>query len=51
MASSMEAARVAVEAVARQDAGSVVTVLEDLPDGRVLVQVASEDQRALRRSG
>ncbi len=42
---------VAVEAVARQDAGSVVTVLEDLPDGRVLVQVASEDQRALRRAG
>ncbi|GAB2543323.1 proteasome ATPase [Brachybacterium huguangmaarense] len=42
---------VAVEKVAMQDAGSVVTVLEDLPDRRVLVQVTTDDQRALRRAG
>ncbi|MGP9693034.1 proteasome ATPase [Brachybacterium sp. AOP25-B2-12] len=42
---------VAVQEVARENAGSVVTVLEDLPDARVLVQVAQDDQRALRRSG
>lgn len=44
-------ALVAVLEVDRQTSGSVVTVLEDLPDRRVLVQVAQDDQRALRRSG
>lgn len=44
-------ALVAVEACRRHDAGSLVTVLEDLRDGRVLVQVTTDDQRVLRRAG
>ncbi|WP_432803644.1 proteasome ATPase [Brachybacterium sillae] len=39
----------AVEAVPVQDSGTVVTVLEQMPDGRVLVQVAPDDVRVLRR--
>ncbi|SLM88983.1 proteasome ATPase [Brachybacterium nesterenkovii] len=42
---------IVVEPAPRQDAGSLVTVLEDLPDARVLVQVTTDDQRVLRRSG
>ncbi|MDO5661361.1 MAG: proteasome ATPase [Brachybacterium sp.] len=41
----------AVETARRLDGGTVVSVLEELPDGRVLVQVASEDTRALARAG
>ncbi|MGY5764570.1 proteasome ATPase [Brachybacterium sp. DNPG3] len=41
----------AVEAVPRADAGNVVPVLEALADSRVLVAVAPDDHRVLRRSG
>ncbi|WP_245921045.1 proteasome ATPase [Brachybacterium timonense] len=41
----------AVEEVPAADAGSVVTVTELLRDGRVVVQVAQDDLRVLRRAG
>ncbi len=41
----------AVAVVEPGDAGSLVTVTEDLPDGRVVVAVAQDDTRVLRRSG
>jgi proteasome-associated ATPase len=41
----------AVEAVPASDAGNVVPVLEALPDSRVLVAVAPDDHRVLRRAG
>ena len=41
----------AVEAVAPSDAGNVVPVVESLADTRLLVAVAPDDIRALRRAG
>ncbi|ATG51960.1 proteasome ATPase [Brachybacterium vulturis] len=41
----------AVEAVAPSDAGNVVPVVEELADSRLLVAVAPDDTRVLRRAG
>ncbi|WP_246956205.1 proteasome ATPase [Brachybacterium sp. Marseille-Q7125] len=41
----------AIEAVPAADAGNVVTVLESLADERVIVAVAPDDNRLLRRAG
>ncbi|MDN5820277.1 MAG: proteasome ATPase, partial [Brachybacterium sp.] len=41
----------AVEAVAPSDAGNVVPVVEELADSRMLVAVAPDDTRVLRRAG
>jgi proteasome-associated ATPase len=41
----------AVRVVAARGTGNVVLVSEALPDGRVLVQVAQDDLRALHRAG
>src|SRR5699024_195113 len=41
----------AVEAVAPSDAGNVVPVVEELADSRLLVAVAPDDTRVVRRAG